>query len=94
MLTKIFTTITFIIIGSVLFPCTESLAVEESPGHLARAIELYNRGLYDESFDELTAQIEQNRYCALAFRDCIYYLNSGRINSYYYIKTANIFQTT
>lgn len=67
MLIKIFTTITFIIIGSLLFPCTETLAVEEPPGYLARAIELYNRGLYDESFDELTAKIEQNKKCALAY---------------------------
>ena len=67
MLKKIFTTITFIIIGSLIFPCTESLAGEDTSDHLARAIELYNRGLYDESFDELSAQIEQNRYCALAY---------------------------
>ena len=67
MLIKIFTTITFFFIGSVLFLGTVSLAGEESPDHLARAIELYNEELYDESFDELTAQIEQNRYCALAY---------------------------
>ena len=48
---------------SGLVPC----AGTEPYSHLSRAIELYNDGRYDGSFDELTLQIGQNRFCALAY---------------------------
>lgn len=44
-----------------------SVAGEDPYSHLSRAIELYNESRYDESFDELTLQIGQDRFCALAY---------------------------
>jgi len=35
--------------------------------HLARAIELFEAGRYDEAFEETSRQIEINRFCALAY---------------------------
>jgi len=46
---------------------TQSVAEEISYVHLARGIELYHEGRYDEAFAELSAQVEINRYCALAY---------------------------
>ena len=56
-----------VIVCFTFFRGSGSVAGTEPYSHLSRAIELYNESRYDESFDELTLQIGQNRFCALAY---------------------------
>lgn len=67
MFSRRFTLIVLFIIFSCGFFSTGSATGEESYSHLAKAIELYHEGIYDESFEELTAQVNITRFCALAY---------------------------
>ena len=59
------------ILFTVITETVESNAaqLEDNPvqNHLSKAIDLYQEGKYDKSFNELTAQIEETRFCALAY---------------------------
>ena len=63
--------IAFNFLFTVISKTVESYAVqlEDNPvqNHLSKAIDLYQEGKYDKSFNELTAQIEVTRFCALAY---------------------------
>ena len=59
-----------VLFNSFVTPANSELnqTADKAPqSHLARAIELYHEGRYDESFEELTAQVDINRFCALAY---------------------------
>jgi len=75
LLSKSLLLIVSIIICTLLLTSLEPYAGKEPYSHLSRAIELYNEGRYDESFDELTLQIGHDRFCALAY----YYRASIRV---------------
>ncbi|HUT62953.1 MAG TPA: tetratricopeptide repeat protein [Anaerolineae bacterium] len=55
--------------GSILTTACHGAVEPDSAdmSHLTKAIALYNEGRYDEAFDELTAQVNMNRFCALAY---------------------------
>jgi len=67
---QVFRPITYLpvfILGLFLFSVNASCQADNPYRHLARAVELYNEGRYDESFDETTQQIELDEHCALAY---------------------------
>lgn len=45
----------------------EAMTGDSTGDHLSRALTLYDNGEYGKSFEELTAHVGENRYCAVAY---------------------------
>jgi len=59
--------IALLVLAVVVCLAPAAPAEQVSYEHLARAIELFEAGRYDEAFEETSKQVEINRFCALAY---------------------------
>lgn len=59
--------VSFVFIFLASSPIAQETVTDAPISHLSRAIEFYHEGRFDEAFEETSAEIERNRFCALAY---------------------------